>query len=116
MTPAGFRRLALALPEAVESSHHDHPDFRVGKRVFATLGYPDARWGMVGLTPSQQRRFVALHPTVFMPVKGGWGLKGATNVRLRYATRDSVWPAFVAAWKNKAAARLSKVHPHLDSS
>ena len=41
MTPDDFRRLALALPATVEASHGRHPDFRVGNRIFATLGYPD---------------------------------------------------------------------------
>ena len=50
MTADEFRRLALSLPEAVESSHMDHPDFRVAGKIFATLG-PDETWGMVKLTP-----------------------------------------------------------------
>jgi len=41
MTANEFRRLALALPEAEERAHMDHPDFRVGGKIFATLGYPD---------------------------------------------------------------------------
>ena len=35
-----------------------HPDFRVGGRIFATLGYPDDEWGMIKLTPEEQRKFV----------------------------------------------------------
>jgi hypothetical protein len=31
------RRLALALPHTVESSHFAQPDFRVGNKIFATL-------------------------------------------------------------------------------
>jgi hypothetical protein len=31
------RKLALALPEAVEQDHHGRPSFRVAKRIFATL-------------------------------------------------------------------------------
>ncbi len=31
------RAIALDQPEAVESEHHGHPDFRVGKSIFATL-------------------------------------------------------------------------------
>ncbi len=109
VTPAGFRKLALELPESWESSHVGHPDFRAGKKVFATLGYPDAAWGMVKLTPAQQRRFGRAHPRVFIPVKGGWGLKGATNVKLRVATVAIVRPALEAAWKNVAPA--SRVAP-----
>ena len=44
MTAAEFRRLALSLPEAEEREHMHHPDFRVGGKIFATLGYPDKSW------------------------------------------------------------------------
>ena len=49
MTPDGFRRLALALPQATEASHMAHPDFRVAGKIFATLGYPTVKWGVVKL-------------------------------------------------------------------
>ena len=46
MTAEQFRRLALSFPEAFESSHMKHPDFRVrGGKLFATLAYPDKKWG-----------------------------------------------------------------------
>jgi hypothetical protein len=42
MTAEAFRRLALSMPEAREVGHMGHPDFRVGGKIFATLGYePD---------------------------------------------------------------------------
>ena len=50
MNAGRFRRLALALPEATERSHMGHPDFRVGGKIFATLGWPEGGWGMVKLT------------------------------------------------------------------
>ena len=59
MTPDGFRRLALSLPEAIESAHMGHPDFRVGGRIFATLGSPDSSHGMVKLKPDQQAKVKA---------------------------------------------------------
>jgi len=80
-----------------------HPDFRVGGRVFATLGYPDEAWGMVQLAPEQQEALVAAEPEVFRPVKGGWGLRGATNVCLRPAKTKSVRLALAAACRNIAA-------------
>jgi hypothetical protein len=64
MTPASFRKLALALPEAVEAAHMDHPDFRVVGKIFATLGYPDEPRGMVKLTPEQQADFVGKAPKI----------------------------------------------------
>jgi hypothetical protein len=76
MTLDYFRRLALTMPEALEVGHMGHPDFRVGGKIFATLGYPDERWAMVKLTPEQQEAFVAADPVTFVPVKGGWGRAG----------------------------------------
>ena len=85
-----------------------HPDFRVGGKIFATLGYPDELWGMVKLTPEQQEAFVESHPKVFAPVKGGWGLRGATNVRLKAASRRTLGPALETAWRNVASRKLVK--------
>jgi hypothetical protein len=107
MTQDGFRKLALALPGAEESAHMGHPDFRVRGKIFATLGAPDAEWGMVKLTPEQQEGFVDFAPKVFTPVKGGWGLRGATNVRLGAATARTLRPALETAWRNVAPARLN---------
>ena len=83
-----------------------HPDFRVCGKIFATLGAPDAAWGMVKLTPDQQEGFVDLAPKVFAPVKGGWGLRGATNVRLAAATPATLRPALETAWRNVAPKSL----------
>src|SRR4051794_5863190 len=105
VTVAGFRKLALALPEAEEVGHMGHPDFRVGGKIFATLGYPDADHGMVKLTPEQQEAAVAAEPGAFAPVKGGWGVKGATLVRLSAVKTASLRTALQAAWNNVAAKR-----------
>lgn len=107
MTPAGFRRLALGMPEACEVGHMGHPDFRVGGKIFATLGYPGAGWGMVKLTPEQQEAFVSAEPAVFVPVQGGWGRRGATSVRLGPARAKSLRLALATAWRNVAPKRLA---------
>lgn len=106
MTADEFRNLALALPEAVEGAHHGHVDFRVRKKVFASLGYPDAAWAMVALTPAQQQDAVAETPGVFRPVPGGWGARGATHVNLAAATEEPVRRALTRAWRNAAPKRL----------
>jgi len=102
MTAGDFRRIALSMPGASESSHMSHPDFRVRGKIFATLGYPDAAWGMVKLTPEQQRAFVQLDPEAFAPVKGAWGEKGSTNVRIAVAREDLLQEAMTAACGNIA--------------
>lgn len=106
MTVADFRRLALSLPQVTEAAHMGHPDFRVAGKIFATLGYPGAGWGMVGLTPEQQDFFVRAEPAAFAPVKGGWGKAGSTNVRLQKAKKAAVREALITAWRNRAPKRL----------
>ncbi|HTC34866.1 MAG TPA: MmcQ/YjbR family DNA-binding protein [Bryobacteraceae bacterium] len=100
MTAADFRRIALSFPDAVEHAHMNHPDFRVRGKVFATLGYPDATYGMVKLTPEQQHGFIKSSPAVFAPAKGAWGLRGSTIVKLKAAKKQSLHPAIAAAWSN----------------
>jgi hypothetical protein len=106
MTAAEFRRLALSLPGAEEHEHMHHPDFRVGGKIFATLGYPDRGWAMVKLFPDQQAEFVATNPKMFAPVKGGWGKQSGTNVLLKAASQERVREALTAAWRNTAGKGL----------
>lgn len=108
MGPEEFRRLARSLPEAVEKEHMQHPDFRVGGKIFATLGYPDEHWAMVKLSSLEQERFVRSHPDAFSPSKGAWGRQGSTSVRLRAATKSVVLDALKAAWRNTAPKKLVK--------
>jgi hypothetical protein len=107
MTAQEFRELALSLPEATEAAHMGHPDFRVCGKIFATLG-PAEAWGMAKLTSEQQALFVRTEPRVFQPVKGAWGRRGCTYVRLEAATEPSVRQALIAAWRNTAPKRLAQ--------
>ena len=108
MTPNEFRELALSFPEAIESAHMHHPDFRADGKIFATLGYPNENSAMVKLSPDQQKEFVRSSPGVFTPVKGALGRQGATNINLPAATIKIVREALTAAWRNTAPKRLSK--------
>jgi hypothetical protein len=110
MTAADFRRLALSFAETEERSHMNHPDFRVGGKIFATLGYPDESRGMVKLFPDQQAEFVAADPEMFTPVNGGWGKQGCTHVLLKAATKERVREALSAAWE-KAAPKAGAEKP-----
>ena len=111
MTAADFRRIALSLPESIESSHMGHPDFRVGGKVFATLGAPDKGWGMVKLWPDQQAEFIKSDPKVFKPARGAWGQRGATYVNLSAAKKPTVRTALIAAWRNTAPKRIAEKLP-----
>jgi hypothetical protein len=97
MTVEEFRKLALAQPDAEERSHMDHPDFRVRGKVIATLGYPNEEWAMVKLAPDDQLAMIASAPNAFVPVKGKWGERGATNVRLGLARTADVRKALACA-------------------
>ena len=107
MTANDFRKLALSLADTTESAHMDHPDFRVGGKIFATLGYPDTSWAMVSLPPIDQDLFIQADPLGFAPVKGAWSKQGATNVRLSTAKKALVKRALsnAHAWARLRGAR-----------
>jgi hypothetical protein len=94
-----FRRIALSLEGAEESSHMGSPDFRVGNRIFATLAAAKQGYGNIMFTLEQQAAFVEEMPEVFIPVKSGWGRNGATHVRLDLANEDLLTGALRTAWK-----------------
>lgn len=100
MTADKFRRIALGFPGAFESAHMGHADFRVAGKIFATLGYPDEGWGMVKLTPEQQRSLIQEAAAVFAPCSGAWGRKGNTSVHLASVKADTLRAALDSAWRN----------------
>ena len=110
MTADEFRGLALSLPEVAEGKHMGHADFRVGGKVFATLGWPDPAWGMVGLFPDQQELFVRTGPKAFRPANGAWGRRGSTMVLLAAADEPSVRQALALAWRKRAPRALARQH------
>ena len=99
MTVDDFRRIALSLEGAEESSHMGQPDFRVGGRIFATLAAASQGYGNLMLSPEQQAMFVEELPEVLIPIPGGWGKNGATHLRLAAANKDVLEGALRAAWK-----------------
>jgi len=104
MTESDFRRIALGMTGAVESAHMGHPDFRRDGRIFATLHH-DRAWGMVKLTPEQQRAFMRDEPNAFKPESGAWGRQGCTAVRLEAVDEDVLGEALTLAWQNGAPRR-----------
>lgn len=103
MTANEFRELALSFPDAVEGAHVGHPDFRVGGKIFATLGYPDDSFGVLMLTPDAQQEATGRQPEVFEPVAGAWGQRGNTKVRLSAARTLQLRPWMELAWQHIAA-------------
>jgi hypothetical protein len=107
VTAEDFRKIALSFPETAEQAHMNHPDFRVRGKIFATLGYPDAGFGTVQLTPEQQHEFIKSHPDVFTPANGAWGLRGSTLVKLKAAKKTVTRSAVASAWRKAAPKSLS---------
>lgn len=82
-----------------------HPDFRVGNRIFASLGYPDAKFGMVKLTPDQQAEVRRAAPETFRPAAGAWGRSGSTVVLLAAVKASTLGPILHQAWENARAVK-----------
>jgi hypothetical protein len=99
VTAERFRRIALALEGAWEGSHMGHPDFRVDKRIFASL-HTENQFGVVKLTPDQQSAFLEDHPASFVPESGAWGRAGATRVILKTVAEEALGHALTLAWRN----------------
>jgi len=76
-----------------------------GGKIFATLAYPDTKWGMVKLTPEQHEEFVRAEPEVFEPVRRAVGdAAGATSVRLAKAKKEIL----KRRWRRLGAMRLRR--------
>jgi hypothetical protein len=55
VTAHRFRRMALALDGTIEGAQMGHPDFRVDKRVFASLRHDD-EFGLGDQVSTRRRR------------------------------------------------------------
>jgi hypothetical protein len=99
------RRLALALPEAIEQDHHGRPSFRVAGRIFATLW--DEHHLNVMLDEPGILTAVQEHPETCQEVL--WGKRrAAVRVDLRRADQQLVAELLADAWEGKAPARLRR--------
>lgn len=103
-----FRRLALQLQGAVESSHMNHPDFRLNNQIFATLSGEKKGYGVLKLTLDQQAAFVNDQPHIFSPVQGGWGRMGMTYIHLNEADESIMAGALKTAYQNLRAKQSQK--------
>jgi hypothetical protein len=100
-----FRRIALSFPGAEEKAHMGHPDFRVGGKIFATLGSPNGESGMVSLHPEQQELAMEAEPEAFRPATGAWGRSGSTLVALADVSDEWLERTLDWAWAKRAPRR-----------
>jgi hypothetical protein len=99
MTLSDFRRIALSMPETEELNGMGYPNFRTGRKSFATI---EDTMVVIRLTRDQQAIFVATAPEVFAPDSSGWARLGNTVVRLEVADEATVKVAVATAWSNVA--------------
>jgi hypothetical protein len=107
-TAADFRRIALSMPGAEESSHMGSADFRIGGHIFATLAHEAQGYGNLMLTPEVQAEFVADAPRIFLPIAGGWGRMGSTHIILAKADEATIRGALQIAYKLRLAKNAAK--------
>ena len=105
MTSDDVRRLALAMPEAIEADHHGFPSFRVRGKIFCTLRPETARL-MVKLDSEDQLNFREAHPDAIAPVPGYWGRKGATFVECPELDEALIQTLLDIAWRKVAPKSL----------
>jgi hypothetical protein len=98
-TLSDFRRIALSMPETEELNGMGYPNFRTGRKSFATI---EDAIVVIRLTRDQQALFVATAPEVFAPDSSGWGRLGNTVIRLEAADEATVQVAVATAWRNVA--------------
>ena len=111
---ATARQSALSLPEVEEKSHFDTPDFRINKKIFASL-HEGKNLMMVKLSLVDQSVFCAYDADIIFPVPGGWGKKGATYINLKKVRRAMLLDALSTAWKTVAPRRIvQKYYPEHD--
>jgi hypothetical protein len=98
------RKIILSMPEAEESQHHGHPDFRVNNKIFATLWPGEQRVvlkiGWDGSNPVLRSSPEALS-------KNPWSKQGWTNVHLRYIAAAIFHQLVEEAWYSVAPKRLA---------
>jgi hypothetical protein len=96
------RRLALALPEAVERSHFARPDFRVHNKIFATLP-PDGHTVVLRLAPANVDALVSANPATFWNEwRGRW-----LGIRLDRIALPLLRDLLLDAWRTVAPKRLA---------
>jgi len=75
MTEYEARRILLSFEGAIEGEHHGHPDFRVGKSIFATIS-PDRKHTVLRVPYELAESLAAEDPknrrVVNKPVDWGW--------------------------------------------
>ncbi|MEZ5946630.1 MAG: MmcQ/YjbR family DNA-binding protein [Hyphomonas sp.] len=104
ITEAKFRKIALALPHALEKPHFDRAGFRVDVpkgKMFVTLA-GDGKSCNVFLAVDEQAMLTGAEPAIFSKVPNKWGDKGATTIRLAACDEATLRSALIMSWRHAA--------------
>jgi predicted DNA-binding protein (MmcQ/YjbR family) len=97
LTAARVRELVARLPGTVESVHHGHPDFRVNKKIFATLSEAEDR-AALRLTQLEARELSSSQPAAFRLVSDREPIAWV-SVLLEAVGEDEFADLLEEAWK-----------------
>ena len=98
MTPARFRKLALALEGVEERPHFDRAAFRTKRKTFATLG-SDKRVNLMIEPIDRREGLMEAFPDVFHSL-GGWTRLGYVAVDLARVDDELLRELVIDAWQN----------------
>lgn len=103
ITVATARKIILSMPEAEESRHMGHPDYRVNNRIFATL-WPTQDRAVLKLSPEDQVMLLKKSPDAFST--NAWSKHGWTNVHLRHIDANTFRNLVEDSWRMVAPKKL----------
>ena len=104
---ADVREIALSLLEAYEAAHFESASFRVGKKIFCTMG-ENGDGIILKFAPEDQYNLSEGDPEHIKPVAGYWGRSGWTQVAIATMDRGSLADLVRMAWAGVAPKRLLK--------
>ncbi len=105
MTQDDIRRVALSMPEAVESPHFDRASFRVRGKIFATLP-PGGELVVLKLPELVKESVLQSDPQAHVPLPGAWERSGSTQLRIGRMDEEKLTDLVRLAWRTVAPKTL----------
>jgi hypothetical protein len=110
MTPARFKKLALALDGVSEVPHMDRTAFRTKQKIFATLG-ADRRVNLIVQPADRREALLEAFPDAISSL-GGWTRLGYLAIDLAHVEEGLLVELLTDAWRDAqpvAKARRKRV-------
>jgi hypothetical protein len=108
---AFMKRLALALPGAVEQAHRHGPWFNVGRKTFALFWGKTGRW-ILRLPEHQVMMLIEARPETFSPMKSGSMLWIYVDVEQLDAGELRAY--VTAAWRHTAPRKVVREYLEME--